>query len=365
MFLVSIQGMAQNASVYEVKGVIRDSLTNETLPFANVFFSGTTYGTTSNDQGVFSLKVNAPGTYDLVISFLGYKTFTRQIDLNEAGTAVLDVPMLPDVKSIGGVTVTAKKDQEWRDNLEVFKQTFLGTSENVASCRILNEEVLNFDYNRQTRIFEAYSGEPLIIENRALGYKITYVLEYFAIDYKYNYSSYYGFTSFEDMSKKDKVKKRWAREREKAYYGSLQHFIRAVYRGETVEEGFEINQARDVEGMGRVLDSNPYDINSTVKLSEDSIRKEFAFEHILYINYTKEAPSPNYRTGGLRINKTPEIRKGSGQLSWVTMMEGVDKVQFEQSGYLINPLAIVLEGYWSFEKTADMLPINYQPSADH
>ena len=56
-----------------------------------------------------------------------------------------------------------------------------------------------------------------------------------------------------------------------------------------------------------------------------------------------------------------EINKGTGQMSWISMASKDAKVEFEKSGYMINPLSIVLEGYWGFEKVADLLPTNYQP----
>ena len=215
---VSFSALGQSTEVYQVKGVITDSLSKETLPFANVFFSGTTFGTVSNKEGEFVLSATGPGTYDLVISFTGYDTFYQQVDLNQPGQIRLNVALVTDAKLIGGVTVTAKKDQKWRENLYTFKQTFLGKSENAAEVRILNEEALDFDYDPKTRVFTAWANEPLIIENKALGYRLKYVLEDFVIYYQYNFSSFYGFPSFEDMNKRGKVPKRWVRARNKAYY---------------------------------------------------------------------------------------------------------------------------------------------------
>ena len=360
LFLLSTALFAQSDPVYEVRGTVRDSLANETLPFASVFFSGTTYGTTTDKDGNYSLKADTPGTYDLVISFMGYATFFRQIDLNKPGTVELNVAMTTDAKLIGGVTVTAKKDEKWRKNLATFKKTFLGTSENAENCVIVNEEILNFDYDPKTRIFEAYAGEPLIIENKSLGYRLKYVLENFAIYYEYNFSTFYGFPSYEDMTKKGKTpRKRWLKARNKAYNGSVEHFMRSLYAGKTYEEGFRINLAKDVEGMGRVFDSNEFKINDIVKSASDGVRKEFSFENYLYITYMNETPSPMYF---LRRSQIPaEINKGTGQMSWISMASKDAKVEFEKSGYMINPLSIVLEGYWGFEKVADLLPTNYQP----
>lgn len=361
LFFLSSALFAQNP-VYEVRGNVKDSLTNETLPFASVFFSGTTYGTTSDENGDFVLRTNEPGTYDLVISFTGFKTFFSQVDLNSPGTQVVNVALLTDAKLIGGVTVTAKKDEKWRRNLVEFKKLFLGTSENVAQCKILNEEVLNFDYNDRDRVFEAYAGEPLIIENKALGYRVTYLLENFMIYYRYNYSTFYGFPSFQDMTKEGKeTKKKWVKARDKAYYGSVEHFMRELYAGNTYEAGYRLNKAKDIEGIGRVFDSNEFPINVLVKPDSTGVRKELGFKDYLYVTYLQEQPSPNYRVGW-QNSKGPETTQGQGQMSWISMTDSTQMIQFEKSGYLINPLTIMLEGYWSFEKVADLLPTNYLPS---
>lgn len=357
---VSFSALGQSTEVYQVKGVITDSLSKETLPFANVFFSGTTFGTVSNKEGEFVLSATGPGTYDLVISFTGYDTFYQQVDLNQPGQIRLNVALVTDAKLIGGVTVTAKKDQKWRENLYTFKQTFLGKSENAAEVRILNEEALDFDYDPKTRVFTAWANEPLIIENKALGYRLKYVLEDFVIYYQYNFSSFYGFPSFEDMNKRGKVPKRWVRARNKAYYGSVEHFFRELYQGNTLEAGFNVNSARDIEGMGRVFNSQEYDINGSVQLRPDSVRKRLDFDNLLYITYKNESPSPRYRTGFGRGN-APQLNTGGGQMSWIEIPEGVEGIDFEKTGYLINPLAFVLNGYWSFEKIADLMPTDFQP----
>ena len=66
-----------------VSGVIIDEQ-NETIPFANVVFKGTTVGTVSDENGKFYLESDKIYT-ELEVSFLGYqkKTITvKRIDYN-------------------------------------------------------------------------------------------------------------------------------------------------------------------------------------------------------------------------------------------------------------------------------------------
>lgn len=57
-----------------VSGVILDKeFDNEPLPFANITIKGTTQGSSTDDQGKYSISLQ-PGSYTLVIAYLGYET---------------------------------------------------------------------------------------------------------------------------------------------------------------------------------------------------------------------------------------------------------------------------------------------------
>lgn len=69
--LFSAFAIAQTATV---SGVILDKeMNNEPLPFANIMIKGTKTGTTTDENGKYTLKLK-PGNYTLVIGFLGYDT---------------------------------------------------------------------------------------------------------------------------------------------------------------------------------------------------------------------------------------------------------------------------------------------------
>ena len=74
---------AQNLSV---QGKITDRLTKRPLPFANIQILETTFGTSSNVDGEYLLKLKS-GTYKLVASYIGYKSDTISLKLN------MDVPI--------------------------------------------------------------------------------------------------------------------------------------------------------------------------------------------------------------------------------------------------------------------------------
>ncbi len=68
LFTGLILGMAYGA----VSGVVFDANTDEPLVGTSVFVKGTFVGTTTNDQGAYSLEA-ATGDV-LVVAYIGYKT---------------------------------------------------------------------------------------------------------------------------------------------------------------------------------------------------------------------------------------------------------------------------------------------------
>jgi len=57
-----------------IKGVVADKVTKETLVGATVLIQGTTTGSTTDLDGNYLITSLAPGSYNLVISYISYKT---------------------------------------------------------------------------------------------------------------------------------------------------------------------------------------------------------------------------------------------------------------------------------------------------
>lgn len=66
----------------KVTGIITDNIGN-VLPFASVFIKGTTHGTTANNEGKFSIRLE-PGQYTIVCQHVGYKKEERIITIGDA-----------------------------------------------------------------------------------------------------------------------------------------------------------------------------------------------------------------------------------------------------------------------------------------
>ena len=364
LFFLSITTIAQT---YIVKGSVKDS-NGELLPFANVFFAETTYGTTTDNEGRFELRIEKAGTYDLVVRFVGYRTYAAQIKLSDQREYDLSITLEEDAITLGSVTVTGEKDERWQYNIQEFRYVFLGVSANARKCKIKNEDDVDFIEDEDAGILEAFSREPIIIENKALGYLIKYYLEEFKIDYKSGMSSYYGYTSFEKLKGSKRQERRWEEARTKAYNGSIVHFFSSLYENKLKEEGFKVQIAQDVKGFGRVLNPREADIGRELVVGNTELSKRLPFENYLYITYTKESESKDYsdyqsKFGGRHASVSFEPKRP--QQSWISIVEGYEDIEFEESGYVYNPIAFLSAGYWGFEKVAEMVPINYRPQSEN
>jgi len=100
-----------NADQISLKGKITDRTTGEPLSFANVRIYGTTTGTAANLEGNFELKLK-PGSYIVITSFIGYKSDTLNIQLNDNKTILVKlepIPVrLPEVTVLPGVNPDRK-----------------------------------------------------------------------------------------------------------------------------------------------------------------------------------------------------------------------------------------------------------------
>lgn len=68
------------AEAQNIKGAVYSKSTEQTLPGANVYWAGTTSGTTTDGDGSFSLEVNDDLPADLVISYVGFREDTIRVN---------------------------------------------------------------------------------------------------------------------------------------------------------------------------------------------------------------------------------------------------------------------------------------------
>lgn len=115
LMLVSFLSMAQNGTI---KGKIVDAKSTEPIIGANVVIEGTTVGGASDLDGNFQINNVKPGTYNIVVSFVTYKTQTVDAVVVESGKVTsLEIPLAEDVAELEAVVVTAKREINTDANL--------------------------------------------------------------------------------------------------------------------------------------------------------------------------------------------------------------------------------------------------------
>ncbi|WP_300434436.1 DUF5686 and carboxypeptidase regulatory-like domain-containing protein [Christiangramia sp.] len=89
----------------QIIGEVKDENGNP-LPYVNIYTKTGSIGTTTNDEGIYELKINQTGDYTLVFQFLGYKTFKKEITANNFPITV-NVTLKAESTSLDEVTVQA------------------------------------------------------------------------------------------------------------------------------------------------------------------------------------------------------------------------------------------------------------------
>lgn len=93
---------AQNATL---RGVVTQTSNKQPLPGANVYFSGTTLGTATNNKGEYRIKNLKPGSYELCFSFSGFHRIKKQVNL-VPGENTISIEMEESKKNLGEIVVT-------------------------------------------------------------------------------------------------------------------------------------------------------------------------------------------------------------------------------------------------------------------
>ncbi len=91
----------------EVNGHIYDAALNEPIAYANIQLMGTSIGTTSNEEGFYTIKNAPPGTYMLKVSYVGYSGSEASVEVLVGEVITQDFSLV--LTSIQGeeVTITA------------------------------------------------------------------------------------------------------------------------------------------------------------------------------------------------------------------------------------------------------------------
>jgi hypothetical protein len=92
-----------------VNGFVRDAGDGEALAYCNVYLDKTEYGSATNDKGYFYIGHLPPGKYELIASFVGYKTEKRSFSVGPNQTANVNLELSAGSIEVKEVKVTADR----------------------------------------------------------------------------------------------------------------------------------------------------------------------------------------------------------------------------------------------------------------
>ncbi|GAP43587.1 hypothetical protein TBC1_111743 [Lentimicrobium saccharophilum] len=153
------------AQITKIRGKVTDAVTGEGLPFVNVYFKGTTTGSTTDEQGYYAIETRHAAD-SLAASSVGYLTRVKPVIRNRFQE--INFNLQPDQISLSEVVIKAgenpaeillrkvieNKPLNDRENLEYYQfeaYTKIGFDANNLSEKFMNRKILKpfafiFDY---------------------------------------------------------------------------------------------------------------------------------------------------------------------------------------------------------------------------
>ena len=348
----SFGSFAQQAA-FILSGKVMNASGNTPLQGASVFAQNTTYGTATDAAGNFKLWLPAGG-YDIIVTFTGYSTESKRITTSDKDTELF-FEMRPKEKEIEGVSVVSTN--EVKDGFtkygNFFLEQFIGKNIPPGQCNIVNKDVLKFFYSKKRNRLKVTAATPLQIENKQLGYNITYAIDSFTHDYSTEVSLYTGYPLFEEMTpQNDLQKSQWDTARQHAYKGSILHFMRSLYQKQLKEQGFEIQFLVNHADKEKAITVKDFygAMNYQMDYSTHTVLIK-PNQYNVGVIYNKEKPAAGF------LSENADEPKDF-QFSVVSFLPE-DAIVIEQNGYYFEQDNITFHAYWTWDKVGNLLPYNY------
>jgi hypothetical protein len=365
-------------------GSVLDAESSSPVAGSSVFITNTSLAGVTNKDGYFEIPDIPPGIYRLVITHVGFETVTYDFS-TEKMPGKLKVIMKPKMVSMEPVTVGGYKTETWEKWGKTFTEYFIGLSDNSMKTVIKNHQTLRFRFYKKLNKLEVVANEPIIIENKGLGYRLAYQLEHFEINFNERTNFFAGYVLFTAMKGNNSRVKKWEKNRLEAYTGSMMHFFRSVYEGNSLEQGFEVRRVKKlrntekdrVRALYRQHRGSPFQ-DSSAYYEQILSQKDFTYEYgarltvdsfRLVQNGQRAVTWPDY----LQITNKDKIeeqryldhhleRRSRYPARSLILLQNEPALVIDANGNWYPPQGLLSEWYWGWsEKVGNMLPLNYWP----
>jgi hypothetical protein len=350
VFLIANQGHAQR----KVLGTVFDAAQNTPIEDCNVYISGSSKGSFTNNKGEFEIRDVKAGIYELVFSHVSFKTHVQVIEVKDKDV-VVRAGLILNPTSLSEVVVFAEKDRaSRRRDLRRFKDFFYGDNYLDSEISILNESAIVFKEAENGHVI-APSPFTLRVKNDHLGYDLDYHVKDFVLSG--NTNMILGTTKFTEQQGKTASEELFlAENRQRAYNGSSRHFFNALINETLEKSGFEVYMSNLDPDM------NPDELKefyssrneTNFKIKSDSLPLNFTIQTTEYDNIKKI----NFG-GTLSVSYKNEFSNYGGiQNSKIKMVDTY--VYVYNNGVILNPSALKTYGQWAVEGVYDALPFEFE-----
>lgn len=345
----------------KITGKVINMTDTKPVPNASVFLNNAQVGNKTTDDGTFTLSNVKPGKYDFIISIVGYETYTYSVQVGSTNVDLGTISIIPKTFQLNEVKVRPDPNRE--HYYAIFRRQFLGISKNAEQCKILNSDVLDFEYDESTFILKATSHDFLEIENKALGYHIKYKVTNFIYDARMASLYSEGISTFQNMKGSERQQRKWNKQRLRAYLGSPMHFYRAAIKGTLDSENFVVRRLirkpnPDYHGgpnnkYQQSLVKTPLQRPEFFMFTDQEGLYAIGCTNCLYVLYTKKPQDPS-----------SNVYKPIDMPNNATTIISFDEPHafFDSNGIVVNPHSVIYEGDWGESRVADLLPVDYEPA---
>ena len=334
------------ANAQVINGVVCDKTTKKPISDVSVYLDGTSINTITNASGRFELRSQSLFNTKLVLHHLLYQTAIIDNPFRGLSDTLFIVERPYELPELIVYADIFKREQK----MKAFREHFLGTTSAGKSCVIQNEDDIQLSVNMQTRTLTATSENPIEVVNKYLGYKVSFFLIDFSIQYlqgisKFNLdrdnmrSSFFAVaSSFEDLAPDN----RRIKQRRDDNYESSSNFFFKSFANDSIQE----NKFRIFSNRSPVDHRQYFAKKDTLGQKMISIVPETDINKIVFINFGSELKG---------VISVLNRRKNQTDIFFMT-----DTFMVDRYGNIDEIDKISFSGQMSELRAGNMLPIDYE-----
>lgn len=137
LYILAFHAKAQHCDI-NIRGYVFDEASQAPLPYVNIYIQETKSGTTTDDDGKFSLGKICPGHYHFIISHIGCEDEKFHFDIEK--DTVLNIALSHTPTSLGTVVIASQKKDFDNQANSIVKRSVIEDNSNQNISGILENE---------------------------------------------------------------------------------------------------------------------------------------------------------------------------------------------------------------------------------